>query len=227
MSDIRTLLHEAAVLPDTDTFTAEAAADADLVRARRALRRRRAGRTTAASGLLAAAALGAFMIIGPGAGPSTPPGDATPAAPRSTTSGVELVAYTGAQPTGYRLDTVPAGWTIRDDTRGLLTLAPKGAATAENTVPGATSLEGTIAVMTESDTGVPSGVRLDPVRVGDKPGVIAHMRGAGDTRTLFLEQPSGTYLVIQVWDGLGWDNSRIAEFAGSVHITEDAQPSVG
>jgi hypothetical protein len=226
MSDIRTLLHDAAVLPDTDTFTTEAAADADLVRARRALRRRRAGRTTAASGLLAAAALGAFMVIGPGQAPSTPPGDATAAAPRSTTSSVELVAYTGAQPTGYTLDTVPVGWTIRDDTRGLLTLAPKGAATAEN-VPGTTSLEGTIAVMTESDTGVPTGVRLDPVRVGDRPGVIAHMLGSGDTRTLFLKQPSGTYLVIQVWDGLGWDNDRIAEFADSVHITKDAQNSVG
>jgi hypothetical protein len=226
MSNIRTLLHEAAVHTDTDTVTAEAVADADLVRARRARRRRRAGRTTAASGLVAAA-LGAFMIIGPGMAPSTPPGGATPAAPRSTTSGVELVAYTGAQPTGYRLDSVPVGWTIRDDTRGLLTLAPKGSATAESTVPGSTSLEGTIAVMTESDTGVPTGVRLDPVRVGDRPGVIAHMLGSGDTRTLFLKQPSGTYLVIQVWDGLGWDNGRIAEFAGSVHITQDAQPSLG
>lgn len=227
MSDLRTLLHEAAVRTETDSVTAQAVADADLVRARRARRRRLAGRTTAATGLVAAAALGAFMIISPGEAPWTPPGGATTAAPCSTTSGVELVAYTGAQPTGYRLDTVPVGWTIRDDTRSLLTLAPKGTTTAENTEPGSTSLEGTIAVMTESDTGVPTGVRLDPVRVGDKPAVIAHMMGSGDTRTLFLEQPSGTYLVIQVWDGLGWDNDRIAEFASSVHITKDAQNSVG
>jgi len=53
------------------------------------------------------------------------------------------------------------------------------------------------------------------------------MKGAGDTRTLFVRQSSGTYLTIQVWDGLGWDNARIAEFGASVHVTDDATPSVG
>jgi hypothetical protein len=226
MSDIRTLLHEAAVAPETSTDTIEAAADADLVRARRALHRRRARRTTLGSGLVAAATIGAFVVIGPGGSPSDPSHGPATAAPRGTTSGVQLVAYRGAQPTGYTLDTVPAGWTIRDDTRGLLTLAPEGSKT-EGTTNGATSLRGTIAVMTEVDTGVPTGVQLDDVQVGGRPGVIAHMKGADDTRTLFVRQPSGAYLEIQVWDGLGWGNDRITEFASSVHITKDAGPSAG
>jgi hypothetical protein len=73
----------------------------------------------------------------------------------------------------------------------------------------------------------PAGVRLDDVTVAGRPAVIAHMKGSGDTRTLFMEQSSGAYLTIQVWDGLGWDNARIAEFAASVHVTDDAKPTFG
>jgi hypothetical protein len=136
------------------------------------------------------------------------------------------VSYTGKQPTGYVLEKVPAGWEIRQDDPSLLTLAPRGTAQDE-AHGGVTSLEGTVAVMTETDTGVPTGVKLDAVRVGDRPGVIAHMKGSGDTRTLFVKQPSGAYLVIQVWDGLGWDNGQIVKFASSVHITKDAKTSAG
>ena len=136
------------------------------------------------------------------------------------------MAYTGAQPSGYTLDKVPAGWEVRDSTPSLLTLAPQGSAEADP-VEGMTSLEGTIAISTQNDTGVPTDVRLDDVRVGGQAAVIAHMKGAGDTRTLFAQQPDGSYLVIQVWDGLGWDNARIAEFAASVTVTDEAQPAVG
>lgn len=223
MSDIRTLLHEAAGLAEP---TVASIADADLIRARRALRRRRATRISAGSGLIAAAAVGALAIVGPGGSPNAPSTDTTVAVPQGEATGVRLVAYTGAQPEGFVLDKVPAGWKIRESTAGTLILAPKGSVEKEMT-EGATSFEGTIAVMTQSDTGVPTGVQLDDVQVGDRPGVVAHMEGPGDTRTLFVKQSSGAYLTIQVWDGLGWDNDRIAEFGTSVHITKDAQPSVG
>ncbi|KAA1380390.1 hypothetical protein [Aeromicrobium fastidiosum] len=220
MSDLRTLLHEAAPQP---TAVSELVVERDLVRARRALRVRRARRTGIAGGLVAASTLAALAVVNPGSAPSTPsatvstqPGDA----------GIELVAYTGAQPSGFELDKVPAGWAVRDSTPSLLTLAPEGTS-APATAGGPTSLVGTIAVSTQSDTGIPSGVRLDDVTVGGRPAVIAHMLGSGDTRTLFLEQAPGTYLTIQVWDGLGWDNARIAEFAASVHVTGDAKPTVG
>ncbi|WP_456697486.1 hypothetical protein [Aeromicrobium sp. P5_D10] len=224
MTDLRTLMHEAAGLSHDPT---PSVADADLARARRVMRRRRAGRFGVGSTLVAAAAIGTFAILAPTASPTDPdaPG-ITAAAPPQSGSAIELVSYSGKQPTGYVLDMVPAGWQIRDDTRGLLTLAPKDAEQGD-VVEGMTSLEGTIAVSTQSDTGVPSGVKLDRVQVGDQEGVIAHMKGAGDTRTLFVEQASGTFLVIQVWDGLGWGNQQIANFAESVHITNDAVPSVG
>jgi len=61
-------------------------------------------------------------------------------------------------------------------------------------------------------TGVPTGIQLDKVQVGNQPGVIAHMKGAGDTRTLFVKQPNGVYLEIQVWDGLRWQD-RVVQHA--------------
>lgn len=220
MSDLRTLLHEAAPQP---TAVSELVVERDLARARRALRLRRGRRTGIAGGLVAASALAAMAVVNPGASPSTPTATAST---QPSDAGIRLVAYTGAQPAGFELDKVPAGWVVRDSTPSLLTLAPEG----DDTPPaggGPTSLVGTIAVSTQSDTGIPSGVRLDDVMVAGQPAVIAHMLGSGDTRTLFIEQSSGAYLTIQVWDGLGWDNARIAEFASSVRVTDDAKPTFG
>jgi hypothetical protein len=220
MSDLRTLLHEAA---PQSTPVSELVVERDLTRARRALRLRRGRRAGIAGGLVAASALAAVAIVNPGASPSTP---AVTATSQPGANGIELVAYTGAQPAGFELDKVPAGWAVRDSTPSLLTLAPEGDG-APRSDGGLTSLVGTIAVSTQSDTGVPTGVRLDDVTVDGRPAVIAHMKGSGDTRTLFVRQTSGAYLTIQVWDGLGWDNRRIAEFAESVHVTDDAKPTFG
>jgi hypothetical protein len=224
MSDLRTMLHEAAgPLVTTDAL---AVADADLARGHRALRRRRAARLGAGSGLLAVAALGAFVLVSPTPG-STPVPAPAQAAPKVATSGIALVSYTGKQPVGYTLDKIPAGWEVKHSDASLLTLAPEDAKDTASAPGEPFSLIGTIAVMSEKDTGVPSGIPLDKIRVGDRPGVIAHMKGSGDTRTLFLKQPSGAYLVIQVWSGLGWDNDQIVEFASSVHITKDAELTAG
>lgn len=222
MSDLRTLLHEAAPQP---TAVPEMIVERDLARARRALRLRRGRRAGIAGGLVAASALAAVAVVNPGGTPSTPTATSSPSS-RSDAPGIALVAYTGAQPAGFELDKVPAGWAVRDSTPSLLTLAPDG----DTTPPadgGPASLVGTIAVSTQSDTGIPSGVRLDDVTVAGRPAVIAHMSGSGDTRTLFIERSPGAYLTIQVWDGLGWDNRRIAEFAASVNVTDDARPSFG
>jgi hypothetical protein len=220
MSDLRTLLLESADSSDHTTTTA--VADADLVRARRVLRQRRSRRMSAGSALVAAAAVGAFVIVSPGSTPKSP----SVAQSTGTSPGVKLVAYTGTQPSGYTLDKVPTGWRIDDDDLSVLTLAPAGTKSA-SLPKGVVSLKGKIAVMTESDTGVPTGVQLDDVRVDGRPGVIAHMDGDGDTRTLFVKQPSGVYLEIQVWSGLGWDNQQIAEFGSSVHINAGARTTAG
>jgi hypothetical protein len=133
--------------------------------------------------------------------------------------------YTGKQPSGYTLDKVPEGWKIYADNPGVLTLAPVGF--KETEPDGMESFVGKIAVMQEGQESFPSGIPMDKVQVGGKPGVVAHMKGGGDTRTLFVQQPSGDYLAIQVWSGLGWGNDRIVEFAAGVHITKDAEVGHG
>jgi hypothetical protein len=138
----------------------------------------------------------------------------------------------GAQPVGFTLDKVPAGWKVQESKPGSLILAPPG--TVDSPVPmesgndrarSGVSLVGKVYVNIQSDFGVPDGLRLDKVTVGGRPAVIGHHDddGPDDTRTLFAKQPSGVYLEIQVWAGLGWDNDRIVEFAESVHITKDAK----
>lgn len=224
MSDLRSLMHEAA---GPAAATDVSVADADLVRARRGLRRRQIGRLGAGSGLVAVAALGALAIVAPSVlpGSSSTPSVASSGGSTVTVTGTKLVSYSGKQPVGFTLDKVPAGWEVRDSDAGVLTLAPKGA--PKDKPKDGVSFEGKIAVMAQNDTGVPTGIQLDKVQVGNQPGVIAHMKGAGDTRTLFVKQPNGVYLEIQVWDGLGWGNPQIAEFGASVHITDDVQLSVG
>ena len=175
---------------------------------------------------MAAAALTAFVIGGHGTAPASP--EAHPSDKTTTlteTHGVRLVSYTGTQPTGYTLDKVPVGWVIDHDDLSLLTIAPAGA-TPDREPPGTVSLEGKISITTQT-TGVPHGVPLDDIRVGGHSAVIAHMLGSGDTRTLFVEQASGTYPEIQVWTGLSWDDEEIAAFASSVHINPGAKTVVG
>jgi hypothetical protein len=146
------------------------------------------------------------------------------------------LACIGKQPSGYTLDKVPAGWEINSNDTDVLLLAPVGfteepaPAPAEGEAPApapGVSLEGKIAVMQQGAASFPSGIRMDKVQVGERPGVIAHMKGAGDTRTLFVKQPSGDYLTIQVWSGLGWSNDRIVEFGAGVHVTKDATVGQG
>jgi hypothetical protein len=233
MSDLHTLMHEAAgPVPAT---TAPALAEADVARGRRAWRRQRVARVGASSGLvLAAAAVGAFAIVSPNPAPTTTPAGpsssavASPSAPALNSA--NLVAYTGEQPVGYTLDRVPEGWEVSWSTRDGLTLAPQGEdAGTDPAAPGFVSLVNRIAVGQEG--AVPTGVTKDEVEVDGRPAVIAHMLGADGTAdgtlTLFLQQPSGAYLSIQVWRGIGWGNDQIAQFAAGVHITKDATVGVG
>ncbi|MDO9381122.1 MAG: hypothetical protein Q7T56_19935 [Nocardioidaceae bacterium] len=217
MPDLRTLMHDAATIDEPPVLDP----GADVARGRTALRRRRQRRLGASAGL-AAAVLGVVAVGTTGAWQ----GAQQPVSQGPASSGVALVAYAGAQPAGYELDKVPAGWEVRDSTSAVLTLAPVGAAPAP-IEPGSTSLVATIGVMTERGYTVPGGVPTQGVEVDGLPGAIIDDKGAGDTRTLYAEQASGDALVIQVWDGLGWDDQQIVDFAESVRVTRDATPGVG
>jgi hypothetical protein len=234
MSDLRSIMTEA--VSSGPARTAPVVVDADLARGRKALRRHRLTRVGAGSGLaLTAAAVSAFLIVSP-LSSSTP--DKAPAAPAaaaatsdssgSSLKGFSLVAYTGKQPPGYTLDRLPEGWKVFSSDGGALTLAPK--TLKEKPAPdGVVVFDNKVAVSQEHS--VPSGVDKDEVTVDGHPAVIAHMLGRGSkpdgTLTLFLKQRADVYLSIQVAPEIGWNNEQIAQFAGGVHITDDAVVSVG
>jgi hypothetical protein len=219
MMNLRDQLADLAGSPGEPTT---AQADADLSRGRSALRRRRVLQGAAGSAFAIVVA-GAALAFTTGAGPaggSAPLAVGTTAAAPATGS-FQLVAYTGEQPAGFSVDKVPSGWVVQGVTEAALTLAPKG---AKDTNPD--SFVGKVVVMLQSpdEHGTPEG---ETVKVGGQTGTLVKKEGSKDGRTLYLPQPNGINLQVQVWDGIGWSAEDIAEFAAGIHVNSNAKPGRG
>ena len=202
--------------------------EADLARGRRALRRRRTLQAGGGSAFAVAAVAAAvvFATAGPPTTATPPPlaqgtSSAGTTAPAEATSTIKLVGYTGEQPEGYTLDKVPSGWEIQGVDAYVLTLAPENARNKDLDV-----FEGKVVVMLQSvdDNSTPAGDKVD---VGGNPGVITKAEGQTTGWTLYADLPSGPRLVVQVWDGLGWDKADVVEFAQGIHVNADAKPGHG
>lgn len=193
-----------------------AEADADLARGRRALRRRRSARALGTSAF-AVVALAVAVTIGPQAGPTATTPDDAPAEAVAT----RLVAYEGEQPQGFTIDKVPAGWEIQGGTTSELTIAPKNAAD-KNPL----AFIGKIAIMLQSasDRSTPTGTQLE---VGGKPGVLNTADGTQGGKNLWVQQPDGVWLLVQIWDARGWTQQDIIEFADGIHVQPGAERIAG
>lgn len=233
MTDLRDHFNEIAgpipvVTPDQ--------AEADLTRGRRALQRRRVTRSVAGSAFGVAALAAAIAVATSTGAPSAP--HSPSAAPA-----VQLVAYKGEQPKGFTVDKVPDGWFIQSSERGYLVLAPEKAKKLSPDVNPSTeplanpdSFEDKIAIMLESkDQNGPSregqavkgGVLLKSLQ-GETPDGKVPAAPGGDTGSeLWLKQPSGIWLIVQVWQGIGLTESQIVELGAGVHVHKDAQQGVG
>ena len=219
-------------------------ADADLARARHALRRRRVAQSVAGSAFGVAALVAAFSVVtaGTAAGPHNPVGQRP-----ATASAVQLVAYKGQQPKGFTVDKVPDGWFIQSDENYSLVLAPDKAKKPGPDVNPSTqplfdkhSYVDKITIMLESkDQNGPSR-EGKAVKAGDKEGVLLKsLRGVtpdgpaptaagGDTGwELWLEQPSGVHLIVQYWQGLGLSEDQMVELGAGVHVHKDAERTAG
>ncbi|NMO56699.1 hypothetical protein HH310_36690 [Actinoplanes sp. TBRC 11911] len=182
-------------------------ADADVKRGRRALRHRRAARGAGASVFVAAALVAAVTY-----------GTSTLSQPASTPTiaSAHLVAYQGEQPKGFTIDKVPASWVVQGVDAGVLTIAPVDAADKNPNV-----FLGKIAIMLQSvdDHSTPTGKALT---VASKPGVISEAEGTGYGKNLWVKQPNGIWMQVQVWDARGWTEADLVEFAGGIHVLKDA-----
>ena len=60
-----------------------------------------------------------------------------------------------------------------------------------------------------------------------RPGSAGRISVADGATMLYVKQPSGGYLIVQVWDGLGWGPKEIVAFAAGVHVHADAKRGHG
>jgi hypothetical protein len=194
--------------------------DDDLARGRRALVRRRLRRGGSRSLLVAAAVVGSLLVVQTqSASPTSPARTATPSAPGSTSTSINLVAYTGSQPQGYTVDSVPDGWEIQGVDNYALVIAAVG-----NPDRQLDSFAGKLVVMLLSkDASIPTtGTR---VAVGSTTGIVSHVDPA--TAQLFFTDAAGHVLDIQVPAALNWTDAQIGQFGAVVHANPSAQAGVG
>lgn len=212
MMDLHDRLDRIAGRPTSPT---PAQADADLARGRRSLHRRRAVQKLGASAFAAVALAGAVTW-----GATNDPAPSDPAPP-SRVAATKLVAYRGEQPQGFTIDKVPAGWEVQGGTAAALTIAPVGIADKQPD-----SFVGKIAIMLQSadDTSTPTGTSLT---VGGKPAVLEDPADPGHTRNLWVRQPDGAWMQVQIWDARDWTRSDMVEFADGIHVLPGAQRGRG
>jgi len=223
MTDLRMLLDEAAgpAAPVSPTVV-----EADLARGHRALRRHRARTLGACGGLVASLALGAVAVASTGlltdpspSAISARPAVLAPTTPAPSSVGLAptaLVAYIGAQPPGYTLATIPAGYRIAGSERFYLTLEREDARGSDPAL-----YDDKIAVFQSVDADPQGG---EAVTVAGQPATIIKHAGLS---FLYLRQDNGSYLEVQVAAGLNWDNAQLIEFASGITVTEDAELTYG
>jgi len=194
----------------------------DLARGRRLLRRRR---LAGGACVVAAAALVPLAVVAAGHAPAVQPGQAArttgPAGPAATTpgeAGIALVAYQGPQPPGYRVAEVPGGWVVQGGDPYKLVLAPK-----DDKDTSIDSFAGKLVVMLQSrDASAPTAGSPQPV--AGRPGRFDIQ---GDTQILTYQDAGGGWVVIQAPTFLGWNGTRLAQFAAGVQVLGDAQQGRG
>jgi hypothetical protein len=201
---------------------------ADLARGQKALRRRRTMQTAAGSAFAVAAVAAAFAFAAGSPGATTTPEAKAPitstAAPGAKAPVFELKAYKGKQPDAFTVAQVPAGYEVQGVTEGSLTVGPEGMADKDPN-----SFVGKVAVMLQSvdEHGKMPGTP-EKVMIGDREGFFVKRPGSeGDGISLFIKQPSGMNLEIQVWDGVGWTRDQIVAFAEGVTVNANAKPGRG
>jgi hypothetical protein len=215
MTDLDSLLNTAAGSPRPTTGTD---VNADLARGRRALRNRRASR-------LGGGAFAVLLVAGVVVAQNGGAFDGSPAGGTAvvTQPDIAFVAYTGAQPEGFTVSTVPKGWRIQGVNSYALLIVPPG-----NTRPGddieLSSFEGKLVVMLESAdvTEAPTGT---PISVGDREGVVS--KPGDGYGQLHWTDAAGHRLDVQWPLTAGWSDRDVADFAAGVTALSGAKAGRG
>jgi hypothetical protein len=205
---------------------------ADLARGKELLARRTSRRMlggAAATAAAAAIAVGAVAVVpsGPGAKPSHPgvaAGQRTAAGKRTAasqpTARIRLVAYTGAQPPGYMVTVIPAGWVIQGSNPYALVIAPVNAPNKDPDVFVGKLFVGQGAF----DVSGSSAQGWVPVHIT---GRTAYYSVQDATAGLEIEKTPSDWLTVQAPTSLGWTKQQMIAFALGVTILPTAQEGNG
>jgi hypothetical protein len=208
--------------------------DADLVRGRRALRARR--RNVLAGGTFALAAAVGLTTVGlsGGSGGTPAPAVAAPAvtAPVVASPHIQFVSYTGDQPApGFRVDSIPDGWTMQGVSQYTLNIVPPGLHTNMN------SFVGKLVVMLESQdadpsdlSNLPDGITATHTTVGGRPAVIFKESAGEDSpasASLHWTDTAGHRIDVQWPQNAGWSDAEMTQFATGVHVLGAAKAGRG
>jgi hypothetical protein len=220
---------------------------ADVARGHHALSRQRRRRF---AGLGAAAAVVAAVAVTVTSQPAQPgrPAPSAAGGPTATAQApkIQLAAYTGAQPVGFIVSTVPAGWRVTSSDDYSFVVAPPGASTAPSAAlptsaavpaggkarkasdPG--SYVGKIAVMLQGMSELPSGSQPTQVTINGKQGQLGFAEGGtGKSRYEWLIFPdsAGHKVLVQVPASLGLTQAQIVSFAQGITVTKAAKAAAG
>ncbi|MEV0158268.1 hypothetical protein AB0H57_31925 [Micromonospora sp. NPDC050686] len=200
----------------------------DVARGQRALTRRRRQRLAvsgAAVAAVVAVALGAAQLGQPG-GATAPvaqgPGTTAPQ------SRLRLVAYTGTQPVGFEVSTVPEGWQVVASDRSAFVVSPPGQDPAPPIPPGgAVSFEGRILVSLQGLSHLPAESPVTTVDINGRAGQLGFPGEAegklSATRWLIFPDAAGRRVLVQVPGELGLSEDQIVRFAEGIVVTDEAE----
>jgi hypothetical protein len=180
--------------------------DADIARGRRAVHVRRTRVFGAGLSL-------ALLLGGVGFGLSqTGVSDQRPAvaAPSVQSPKLAFVAYTGDQPAGFSVDTVPAGWHVDSVNEYSLLITPPGLNTGPNDFIGKllVSLESLDATETPGDE----------VSVGGQTGHLIRGYGGDDYGQLRWTDAKGNRMYVQWPLDAGWSDKEMTDFAAGIKV---------
>jgi hypothetical protein len=204
----------------------ESTVAADLSRGRAALRRNRiylGGAVTAAALALAGTAgyLGASSAAAPHhrhvAAQTQQHGTAAP-----TRSKIKLVDFTGQQPPGFKITSVPRGFGLQKQASSGFSfiLAPPGA----DKNPGSFSGKLVVTAEAASELGKWQSFGDHSVRVNSSRGRLGD---DGTATQLWFDAGHGVVVDVQAWDSIGLTHQQLNDFADGVTTTPSLQLSHG
>jgi hypothetical protein len=200
---------------------------ADVARGHHAVTRRRRQRITlsgAAVAVVAAVAVGAVQMGQQSSGPVTAAGGDS-ATVQSTR--LQLVAYTGEQPKGFKVNTVPDGWQVISDDASAFVVAPPGQDVSQPKPGHAFSVADRIAVSLQGLTSFDKNQQVKNVDINGEEGQIGFARESegkdSDTRWLMFPDASGRRVLIQIPASVNLTDDQLVSFARGISVTDQAQ----